>query len=289
MNITRILRMACNCAIAIAATGIIASCSSSKSTSQRDIPGEVPAEISLQTPSQRYQELCKTYGDWQDVTLPVRVSLEAPKSMSVSARASMKRDQWISISVRMLGFEVASMYVDRDSVHVVSRYHKAYVSESLQRIFGNNDVSVGDIQDLLLGRGFIIGPAGTTFTPALSTAVELSPSDEGLMILPAAQPQGFEYGFILAQDANRVAAASVSVRQTHSGTIIYNSPVETRQAGNFAGQAAIQVTAGKTIAASLQWNFPSAKWNTGETRSWSRPSGYTRMDASALIAKLSKL
>lgn len=289
MNLTQPLRIARNAAIALMAAGIMAACSSTKSSTKRNTTTETPSEISQQTPAQRYQEVCRTYGDWQDVTLPVKVSLTSPKSISVSARAAMKRGEWISLSVRMLGFEVASLFVDRDSVHVVDRYHKAYVSESLSKVFGNSGVSVADMQDLLLGRGFVTGAAGGTFTPSLVTALELIPSQEGLMILPAAQPQGFEYGFIMSPDANRIAAASVSVRGTHSGTIVYTSPVETKQYGYFAGDADIQILTGKKLAASLQWNFQSAKWNTGEQRKWSRPSGYNRIDSATLLAKLSKL
>ena len=114
---------------ALSAAICFTGCSTAKKSAKRDLGSEIPGDIALQTPSQRYTELCKSYADWQDVTMPVRVSVTAPKSISLSARAAMKRDKWISISVRMLGFEVASLFVDKDSVHVIDRYHKKYVSE----------------------------------------------------------------------------------------------------------------------------------------------------------------
>ncbi len=64
------------CGLQMLSTG----CSSQRSANKKNIEAEVPAEVALQTPGQRYSELCRTYGDWQDVALPVKVSLRAPKS-----------------------------------------------------------------------------------------------------------------------------------------------------------------------------------------------------------------
>ena len=264
-------------------------CSTAKKGAVKQQSGEIPADIALQTPAQRYAGLCESYADWQDVNMPVRLSVTSPKSISLSARAAMKRDKWISISVRMLGFEVASLFVDKDSVHVIDRYHKAYLSESIAKVFGSTGLKVADIQDLLLGRGFVIGDAGGTFTPPLATALEFVNSPEGLMILPAIQPQEFEYGFILANDANRIGVASVNVKERNAGVITYSDPIATRQAGSFAGEASIELMQGKKFAASLKWNFSSAKWNTGEERTWKRPADYSRIDAAAIISKLTKL
>lgn len=274
---------------ALVAVIALGSCSSARKGSKSNLPTEIPTEISQQSPSQRYAEVCRSYGDWQDVQMPVKVSLTSPKSLSVSARAVMKRDEWISLSVRMLGFEVASVFVDRDSVHVVDRYHKAYLSEGLGRAFGDSGVSVGVLQDLLLGRGFLVGKAGGTFTQALSTAFEFVSSPEGLMILPCVQGAGFEYGFILASDANRVGATSVSVGEKYAAVATYTSPVETSHGGSFAGCTTLSMVKGKNISATLNWNFQQAQWNTGESKSWKRPSGYSRLDASTLISKLTKL
>ena len=104
---------------AIAMAGMLGACSAGKKATKATLPTETPAEISQQTPSQRYTELCNSYGWWEDVQMPVRLSLTAPKNLSVNARAAMKRGEWISLSVRMLGFEVASAFVDRDSVPVL--------------------------------------------------------------------------------------------------------------------------------------------------------------------------
>ena len=46
---------------------------------------------------------------------------------------------------------------------------------------------------------------------------------------------------------------------------------------------------GKKLAAGLDWNFHSAKWNTGLDRQWKRPSGYSRMSADKILKALTKL
>ena len=276
-------------ATALLAAGALSSCSSTRKASKDRLPAETPADISLQTPQQRYNAVCGSYRAWEDVQMPVRLSLTSPKSLSANARAAMKRGEWISISVRMLGFEVASAFVDRDSVHIVDRYHKAYLSESLGRFLSQAGVTLEAIQDILLGRGFLFGGAGGTFTPQLATAFDFTPSPDGLMIIPAAQPQGMEYGFLLAPDSNNLAITTVSVGDNHAAVARYNDPVETSQAGNFAASTTLSLMKGKNISATLDWNFSQAKWNTGVQRSWKQPQGYRRLEAASLINKLTKL
>lgn len=267
----------------------LAGCSSTRQGQKGDLPGQLPADISLQTPQQRYSALCRSYTEWQDVTLPVKIAVTSPKSITLSGRASMERGKSINISVRMLGFEVASMLIDNDSIHVIDRYHKAYVSESIPHLFGGEKVSVTDLQDLLLGRGFVAGGGGGTFTPSLISAVDFEKAPEGLMILPARQPAGFEYGFILSPDLNRIAATSIAVGQAHGITVNYSSPEETPAGGAIAGVTAIRTVTGREMAAAIQWNYGSAKWNSGARNSWQTPKGYRRLDAASLISSLSKL
>lgn len=267
----------------------LAGCSAARQGKKGDLLGPLPADISLQSPQQRYTALCRSYTEWQDVTLPVKVAVTAPKSISLSGRASMERGNSINISVRMLGFEVASVLIDTDSIHIVDRYHKAYLSESLAGVFGGGKVSVADLQDLLLGRGFVSGGGGGTFSLPLMTAVDFESSPEGLMILPARQPDGFEYGFIMAPDLNRVAATSIAAGQNHGITVTYSSPEETPAGGAIAGETSIRTVTGKEIAASIQWNYGSAKWDSGVRNNWQTPKGYRRLDAASLISSLSKL
>lgn len=268
---------------------LTAGCSGPKKAAERPATGPVPAEISLQTPQQRYAQLCAGYSDWQDVTMPVRISLSEPKSVSFSARATMKRNEWISLSVRMLGFELASVWIDNDSVHAIDKYHRLYLSESLTRFFAGADFTIGDVQDLLMGRGFIAGQKGGTFTLPMEQALNLSSTADGLFILPAENAAGFEYGFMLYPDSNNILAASVSVGEGNAGVATYSGFTATPQAGVFASTADFAIVKGHKASGSVSWSLGSAKWNSGESKSWKQPKGYRRIDASSLLKSITSL
>jgi hypothetical protein len=278
----------------IAATAMLSGCSSQRSAQTSATGGvgtaTISAAIAAQTPQQRYTALCESYGEWDDVTVPVKVTLTTPKSMSVSARAVMKRNRWISLSMRMFGFEVASAWIDNDSVHVVDRYHKNYLSESTAKAFGAVGLKVSDLQDMLLGRGFMLGSDGGTFTTAMSDKLLLQPTDNTLVIRPAASANNtaaddFEYGFILSPDYNRVAAMSV-IAGSSEAVVSYGEWISTTNSGDFAGEVDVTVSANLSAAATFTWSFSSAKWNTGVTKAWETPSGYTRLEAAKLLKAL---
>lgn len=277
----------------IAATAIVASalagCSSQKQAGRQPAGEQIPAQASMQTPRQRYDALCAGYGDWQDVSLPVKISLSKPKRINFQAKASMKRNRWIHFSVRLLGFELASVFVDNDSIHAIDKYHKLYLSESLHELLGGAEISIGDIQNLLLGRGFITGTSGGTFTLPMASRLNMQQTPEGLMITPAKQPQNFEYGFILFPDANNLMATSVSVGEKYAGTATYSNFTPTSAAGAFASTVNLSVVKGKNAEAALQWDIMSAKWNNGDNRTWKQPRGYERISAERLLKSITSL
>lgn len=88
---------------------------------------------------------------WQSVQMPVRVSLEKPRSFNLSGRVTMLRDSVINISLRVLGMEVAAINLNADSLWVVDRFHKVAFAEGTQRVLGQHTLTVGQIQDILLG------------------------------------------------------------------------------------------------------------------------------------------
>lgn len=282
----RIVKYLCLIAIAlITFTG----CRSQKSASEGNLSANA-TRIEGMSAAQRVDSLVATYADWEDVKLPVRLQLSAPAKFSVSAQCTMRHDQWIQFSVRMLGFEVARVWVDNDSIHAVDRYHKRYLSESVASLLGGNTFTVGNLQDLLLGRAFLTGSHGGTLTPAMISMLSYQESPEGLMVLPrgnAATP-AISYGFILSDRANAVAAASFIINEKYAATASYTAQSLT-PAGMFASNVQITTIKGKPIDASLRWDFDSAKWNSGENRVWETPKGYTRIPVSKLTSLLSAM
>lgn len=90
-------------------------------------------------------------GEWQNVVMPVRITLRSPKNISFSGRATMIRDSVINLSMRVLGMEVASVNVTADSVWFADRFHKYVFSESTQRVLGSHQLTMGQMQDILFG------------------------------------------------------------------------------------------------------------------------------------------
>ncbi|MBO5053588.1 MAG: DUF4292 domain-containing protein [Muribaculaceae bacterium] len=90
--------------------------------------------------------------DWHDVKMPVKVAIDEPMSMSMSGRATLVRDSLINISMRVFGMEVAVVNITADSVLVIDKYHKYYFNESLSNVMGSHKITVGEMQNIMLGR-----------------------------------------------------------------------------------------------------------------------------------------
>ena len=71
--------------------------------------------------------------------------------MTLSGRATLVRDSAINISMRVLGFEAASLTVLNDTLTAVDKYHKYVFTASMSEILGRHEMSLGEIQDMILG------------------------------------------------------------------------------------------------------------------------------------------
>ncbi|MCM1451865.1 MAG: DUF4292 domain-containing protein [Clostridium sp.] len=96
------------------------------------------------------------YQPWRDVQMPVTVTMidDDDKGQSMSGRLAMVRDSAIEISLRAMGVEAALAYIDPDTVVVVDKYHKQYLAEPYPSVFGASGLSLGNLQDALLGAPF---------------------------------------------------------------------------------------------------------------------------------------
>lgn len=94
----------------------------------------------------------RSEAQWTDVYIPVRVTLTEPVSLSLSGRATMVRDKAIAINLKFLGImDVADITVTTDSVYVVDKHHKMYFAEPLKTLLGRHQMTVGQMQDMIMG------------------------------------------------------------------------------------------------------------------------------------------
>lgn len=87
---------------------------------------------------------------WTDLYVPVKLELTEPARMSISGRATIVRDRSIYLSLRMIGMEVATVYVDADSIFATEKVHRQMIAVGFDATLGRK-LTVGELQDLLLG------------------------------------------------------------------------------------------------------------------------------------------
>lgn len=267
--------------IAVILTASIAGCRSQKgaSSSDSDLREGVtlPSNTALNS---RYTMLTESWKPWSDVEMGMKVTLSSPAKLNASGKAWMKRGEWISISVRMLGFEVASLWLDRDSVVAIDKFHKKYVSQPTSALLGQADISIEDIQDLLMGRAFLAGKG--TASVADRKNFDFEEAQNGWYLLPKSQPELFDYGFLASNTSNALRGAIIEVKNFGSVSANYNDIFESRTCGWFAQEVKVETTRGKKIAVTLKWDLNGSKFNTGVVKSCRIPENCERIEMSSL-------
>ena len=87
---------------------------------------------------------------WTDLSVPLSVSIQSPMSLKVNGVMSMINGKDIHISLRMFGFEVGAACVTSDSIYAYAKMQKVYVAESIRRVLAGADMSLADIQSMLI-------------------------------------------------------------------------------------------------------------------------------------------
>lgn len=271
--------------LAVILTASIAGCRSQKETASAGSDLRegvaVPANTALNS---RYTMLTESWKPWSDVEVGVKVSLTSPAKLNAAGKAWMKRGEWISISVRMLGFEVATLWVDRDSVVAVDKFHKKYVSQPTKKLLGDANVTIEDIQDMLMGRAFIAGRG--TASVADRKLFDFEQADNGWYLLPRSQPEMYNYGFLASNTSNALRGAIVEVKNFGTVSANYNDIFESRTCGWFAQEVKLETSRGKKIAVTLRWDLNGSKFNTGVVKSCRIPDNCERIEMSSLTSLL---
>lgn len=236
-------------------------------------------------PHARFAAMTAAYGLWQDVQMPVRATIRSPFSISASGRLTMVQGKLIHISVRLLGMEVAVMQVTPDSVFVVDKFHRYLIAEPTEKLTARTGLTVGDMQNALLGRAFLPGQGAAT--ASMSSRLTLGEEDGMLSIAPADAPAGYTWRMHAATlDDGRVALAdlTVSVDGQSPATAAYTPAAQLSPIGAIATAVDLRAAvAGKKIDARLSYTADQARWNTGTTPSLPSLRGYARVSAATLL------
>lgn len=233
--------------------------------------------------------IAASYADWSTVNVPVTLSLSSPTQISLSGRARMTRGQNIDLSLRMIGFEVARVWITPDSIIAVSRPKRVYLAESLSTLTSRIPVTLGNLQDLLTGRPFI--PGGSTLTPGSDTRLFMvdTRTDDPLLT-PRKSLDGVDFRYRLMLPAVVSALLIDAPVADMSLEANYSDPISPTPAGTVMSE--VQLAAeipGKSIKASFDWRWNQAVW--GEMYPLTAPStaGLNRIDVRSLSKMLKTL
>lgn len=266
----------------------MASCRTSRNGTYATASGNPDVMISVSDARVALRQTVAAYGEWERVKIPLTVRIASPKQLSVGASIEMQRGEYIYISMRYLGVEVCSMWATSDSVTVVDRMHKCYVSEPVSGFLGGFPVNVSNLQDLFLGRVFVLGQSEVVSKNITAGEIDTGMSGNYIFV-PESVSDKLEYGFSLS-DVNGLMSFMVQAGDHDPVKCFYGNPAVTGF-GPVASDLKINAVAGKTgIDATLEYNISKIKWNTEvKKRELDIPGGYRRIPASDVMRMMSGL
>lgn len=235
-----------------------------------------------ETLSDRFLDIVNRQGSWSSIQVPVKISMSSPAGFSISGRAYMKRGERVFISLRMLGIEIATADIEGDSVWLADKFHRRYVAEDLSSLTAGADITVADLQDLLLGRVFINGEGD--LTDKSIKKVTLASDASTWTLSPKKKIHGIGYTFSFNTSDNALRQLAVAT----AGNIVkaaYSNPFSGKN-GLFMQQITLTGKAGgHKLDARFSTSMKSAKWNVSIPPRQDF-NGYERIDATRLLKSL---
>lgn len=283
-------------ALAAAVAGallLLSSCGSKKNVVTQPGTPETETVATTDPLKAAYAYIAASYKPWTDVSVPVKLELKEPKHFSISGKASMVNGKSVYMSLRFLGMELGAVYVDTDSIYILSKMQRMAYVESLDVFSRNFGITLDDIQSLLLGRAFVPGKGSLQLSDEKS--FKIAALGEIITLTPVKLPRNVSWHFKVVTtgtaDTFRATVGRLTVDPAghQPVTALFSSPVET-PAGIVAGEVNLSGTLRKKqLSANVIWDMKRAEWNKGISPSVpSVPSGYSRITTQGLLELLSK-
>jgi len=270
--------------IIIALTALSTSCGTvNKAKANGSAPmGQATTTPVSPTASDLRDAVIATLADWQTMQTGGNIRLSAGSTFSSSIQVRMVRDQAIYISLRpVLGIEVGKLIITADSLYAVDKVHKRYIAEKVSLLTGGIPVTVSDVQNIFLGRPFIIGKG----TLSEDTKAYMTVSNEGdsFTLVPGERYKGYSYTFSFNKK-NEITSLQIMPQGSATASCqVKYSDVKASAAGNIAhsidANASIEK---KNVAFSL--TYKGIDWNGKVRIELGIPSNYKRMSARDLFS-----
>ena len=260
----------------------MAGCSSSKNAAKQ-VAGETTTVAAKgSTP---FESMVATYGDWTSLRVPVTLRVSGTKNLSIGGTATMVRDKSLTMSLRFFGMEIGSLYVGADSLVVIDKVNRQYMVQPVGDALAGFDVNISNLQDLLLGRVFLLGKE--KLTPAMASDFKITDNADGMLLTPRKQPSAVSYSFMV--NGGVLNLLTVDRGSGEPVTCTYADALET-EGGRVAGSATVAAKLkDKPLELEFDWNFGKARWNDpSDVKDLKIPSGYTRRTAAEILKTAQK-
>lgn len=266
-----------------------AACGTARKAALQATPSVTPAPMLADTATaapalSRAAQIAATFGGWQTVQAGGSLTVSGGKSLTSSMNVRMERGRSISISVRPMGLvEVARLVIKGDTLIAIDKLHKRYLCENVQLLTAGLPADVSTVQDMLLGRAFVLGH-GTYNTGTTHEATVLHVNADYLL-QPREQLDDFSYQFRFDAQ-NRLLALEVTPKVRGVGTLTVNyADVQRTVAGNIAGRLSFATRTPQGNVA-LKLDYSGFTWNQPVKIDTTIPKNYSKIDGSYLLKML---
>lgn len=255
----------------IVLTLLLSGCKSSQQTAK---PVGPDGQVTTSGLSSRLNEVTSSMHSWKSVKMPMNLKLESPVKASLGGTVVMQRDRGISMSLRFMGLvEVGTLTVTDDSITVIDKYHKMYLTESVSGLLDGFDFTVNNLQDILLGRPFVAGRDGFTASSDLTLGKLTA---DTWSVTPPPFDSRWDYSFVF-DTFNLLKELVVSTSGRPKAVISYEGLESQTPAGPVAGKMAINVPGKRPVKISVSWKTGRAQWDNSQVDMPSVPEGYRRI------------
>lgn len=221
--------------------------------------------------------------EWTDFSASGNIMVSTTGSLSSAIQIKMVRGRSISISIRpLLGIEMGKLFVDKDSVTLVDKYHNIYVRESVSQLLGNG-IGLYALQNLLLSRPFDLTDGAISASNAYHFSATAPDNERRWQMRPAKANQLFGYFFDMIE--NNVSRFNVTLNNGQQYAMDFSAfkPVDGKVIATSIS-AHIEI-GGTNVGMDLKYT-KSIRWNSGVTDYIRIPDGARRYSLAQLLKSL---
>ena len=262
----------------------LGACSTSRKSegiSYDNTPGSA-SPLSQKELQSALSKLESSYKDWKTVKTSVNLNMSKPAKAGLSGVLTMERDRYVHLSIRFLGMEVASVMATTDSIYATYKLDRLYLAESLEDLTSGMPVTVGNLQDLILGHVF--SPGGGRID---SSRFKIEGNSALLTLSPKDLPANIDCNFIINTPGNFLQGIIVNIPKKNPVTADYSDFIST-PAGHCAKSVELSASTSQTkVQALVSLSLNKAEWGKAQNKTWSQPKGYKRVKAEDILKMLS--